>query len=822
MDKYEDPYEQGLHALKEITIYWRNAKDSDRNEATTRLHLINRLIFECLGWDETDAKLEVAQGTEYTDYELYLGRRVLIIEAKKEGKYFKIQLEKKRIEYSIKSLINNSENLKEAVEQVATYCQRRGVEVGVVCNGHQLVAFLATRSDGMSPLEGKALVFPSIDFMKDHFIDLWEALSKDGIANKKLQKRLLSNQPIILPPKLSSKLRDYPGNKGRNPFETDLQIIADLILEDLSGKDELGREFLEQCYSPSGALSQYSYASKQILNSRYAALFDGTENAPTVLPAVTKDGVSEELLTGTISDRPVLLIGDVGVGKTTFIHYLRKIEAVSELDDAITLYIDLGSEATLSNKLSKYILFQVKSQLHSEYDIDVEKDGFVRVVYHSELKRFETTIWGKLKETDSTAYLHKEIEFLNEKIIDTDLHMREAIKFIAKSHRRQVVIFLDNCDQRSDTIQQEAFLAAQEFAKQWGAAVFLTLRPETYHASARQGALTGYHPKAFSIAPPRVDRVIEARLQFAARIANGELRIKALPKNIEVTMPKLSRIIQIFLHSLKINRELVEFIDNISGGDIRLALSLTNSFFGSGHVDMQKILDRDEVDGPYCIPLHEFMRTVTYGDAEYYNPVRSPIANIFDVEFNMTRDHFTVPFLIGILSKLSETGQDGFVNTSDVYHQMQGYGFTSEQIDSGIARGVKHYRTQLIETTARKIPILGQEMPPALRATSIGLYHVQKLCRLFTYLDAIVVDLPIFDRLKGQHINDEYNIEDRLSRASQVQLYLNEAWDDFRSSLPTSEILPFNWEDVSQDLTEDINRVWSGHKRNLSRQEDQE
>src|SRR5690606_25654117 len=127
---------------------------------------------------------------------------------------------------------------------------------------------------------------------------------------------------------------------------------------------------------------------------------------------------------------------------------------------------------------------------------------------------------------------------------------------------------------------------------------------------------------------------------------------------------------EIFLHSIKNNRELIEFIENITGGDIRLALTLVGNFFASGHVDMQKILDRDAEDGPYVIPMHEFMRAVLYGDAIHYNPARSAIANIFDVEFNTSQDHFTLPFLIGTLATLSDSGQDGFVETNEIYQQM--------------------------------------------------------------------------------------------------------------------------------------------------------
>ena len=58
--------------------------------------------------------------------------------------------------------------------------------------------------------------------------------------------------------------------------------------------------------------------------------------------------------------------------------------------------------------------------------------------------------------------------------------------------------------------------------------VFLTLRPETFHNSKKIGTLSGYHPKAFTISPPRVDLVVERRLEFALKITSGEIPVEAL------------------------------------------------------------------------------------------------------------------------------------------------------------------------------------------------------------------------------------------------------------------------------------------------------
>ena len=44
--------------------------------------------------------------------------------------------------------------------------------------------------------------------------------------------------------------------------------------------------------------------------------------------------------------RPILLVGDIGAGKTTFIWHLIKVSAKEILRDAVLLYVDLGAFAT--------------------------------------------------------------------------------------------------------------------------------------------------------------------------------------------------------------------------------------------------------------------------------------------------------------------------------------------------------------------------------------------------------------------------------------------------------------------------------------------
>ena len=271
----ESDYEKCRNTLQGLLAWYEsNITDHNRNEATTRLHLIDHILFECLGWEKGDCRAEERHGKQYTDYSLFCPRRSLIVEAKKEGVYFEVPAGYSALEYSLTSLCRDNPQIKSAVEQAIGYCQSRGTPLGAVCNGHQLICFVASRNDGLPPLEGKAVVFCSLQRMIDDFFRLWQYLSKPGVQEKNLERHLLGTDISLLPVKLSASILSYPGIKGRNILQTDLQILGELVIEDIVRTREIETDFIKECFCLSGALSQYALVSKSILEHRYAALFD--------------------------------------------------------------------------------------------------------------------------------------------------------------------------------------------------------------------------------------------------------------------------------------------------------------------------------------------------------------------------------------------------------------------------------------------------------------------------------------------------------------------------------------------------------------------
>lgn len=185
------------------------------NEAQTRFHILDDLIKKVLNWEDHGIDVEVRSEAGFSDYCLGSPLRC-VLEAKREGVYFEIPaLDTNPGQVlNIPALLRGNKPLEAALEQVQSYCNSHGVPIGIVSNGYQFVAFLATRLDGVSPLNGKCLAFRSLSQIKENFSLFWNCFSYDGIVSNGLSSRLLD---IESPPpsKLSRSIVGYPKFRSR-------------------------------------------------------------------------------------------------------------------------------------------------------------------------------------------------------------------------------------------------------------------------------------------------------------------------------------------------------------------------------------------------------------------------------------------------------------------------------------------------------------------------------------------------------------------------------------------------------------------------------
>ena len=167
-----------------------NQEKNNRNEAQTRFDLIDELLFKCFGWERNEIFLEHSEGRTYTHYQLD-SPKIAIIETKKKSITFDLPIQTKpTLKKAIKSIFISSAEAKEAIEQASAYCQSRGVPIAIVSNGHQFIAFIASRTDGLSVYDSNAFVLESLNHLRENFALAWKLLSKAGIQTRNLMSYL--------------------------------------------------------------------------------------------------------------------------------------------------------------------------------------------------------------------------------------------------------------------------------------------------------------------------------------------------------------------------------------------------------------------------------------------------------------------------------------------------------------------------------------------------------------------------------------------------------------------------------------------------------
>ena len=277
--------------------------------------------------------------------------------------------------------------------------------------------------------------------------------------------------------------------------------------------------------------------------------------------------------------------------------------------------------------------------------------------------------------------------------------------------------------------------------------------------------------------PPRVDRVIKKRLDYALEQLKAFGKLPTFPKGVTLNYEKLENYIYMIAEAFTNSEEIISFVDNMSNGNLRKALDFIVSFVGSGHVDSDKIFRIIHENNQYTLPLHEFIRAVIYRDNEHFEPIEAQVINVYDITTNDQREHFLTSLLISFIERTGVIGgNEGFVAAQEVYNYLQEKRYSERQIQATIERAVKK---GLIASP----DVLPKKPEDRFRVLSSGVYTTKKLANMFTYIDAVIVDTPIIIPEFRVQIQPVKTIEERLDRALIFTSYLDQCWDDSLSGV---------------------------------------
>ncbi len=476
-----------------------------------------------------------------------------------------------------------------------------------------------------------------------------------------------------------------------------------------------------------------------------------------------------------------------------FLRHLLNVDAAEILEKVLVSYIDFGNQPALPQDLSTYVSRTIERQLGETYGLDLNKAEFVRAVYNREINKFKSSIYAA---GDPDEYHRAEVAMLIENLKDRSEHIRRSMEHIRGTERRTFLVVLDNVDQRPPEFQEQVFLIAQSVAETWPATVFVALRPSTFYHSRSKGSLAAYQLRVLTVTPTRADQVISRRLAFAKEQVESAELSGAFPSNMSLTSEEMLAYLDMLIRAFRDNDQINTLVDNMSGGNLRMALTFLASFVGTAYVSTRRVLEAAQAGRVYILPEHEFLGSMIFGDSLYYSPERSEICNLFDIMTDDGREHFLLPIILALMQRQGETaGGDGYVDLSDLYAFIQPLGFMPEQLGPHIIRALGK---RLLDAPE------GQAEAGPLRITTVGSYMYKSMISRFTYFDAMIVDTPVVDVRWRREILDVRNIIERLDRADIFLDYLNEQWSQWGIEDGES---PFDWPSVSGALRSDVNRT---------------
>lgn len=627
--------------------------------------------------------------------------------------------------------------------------------------------------------------------MTDNFAAFWKLLSPDAVLSGRTRAVLTEHGSLSLPQKVSKLIPDFGGTRYRNTHQQTLSHLSSVLIEDIPTIDAVEREFLDRCYCAPGGLSKHALISESILVSRYKTVASG---AAAAIAGAASSLLNPEVWAEAVKRRPVIILGDGGVGKTTFIKRLLLGNPNISATDII-IHVDFGTEGTFDGDVEMHIVSKVISHLDEKYGIEVFEHDFVREVWASEIAKFKRGLNRNLFNTDPDEAERKLLEHLEKITDDVTRHIQASVKHIVRNRSRRVVIVLDNSDQRTSTVQEEVYLRAQEIGKTWDSMVFVALRPYTYYRSKRGGKASAYANRVFTVLPPRPEEVLEKRLNFALDVVEGRVPLPNSVINLKIeTVAAVLRALKV---SLRRNEELAEFLANITGGNVRDLIWITARFIGSANVDFDKIVQLMTDNETYYIPVHEFQKEILLGEFNYYDSTSSLAHNLFDIKRPSTREHFLDLYILGFMLDWStQKDSDGFVRKRQIIDEMEKLGFEETIIVEHLAQlNTKN----LVENNLRIEPLhvddgLFSLELQSFRITTIGAYHRNRWAGEFSFLDCMCIDTPILDEGFRDIIAKNcasFVIGDRLDRSIAFRDYLNQCWVD--QGVVTSY---FNWPSV--------------------------
>lgn len=622
---------------------WLANKENIETEQDARFQIINRMLTEVLGWEHKNIKTEPHVESGFVDYLLLAGGRGrFIVEAKRLNKLLIDTKSPKYANYKVSGPALQS--AQDGLEQAKRYCLDTAVPFAALTTGLEWIGFWALRTDGKPPTDGKALVFPTLESIRDNFAVFYDLFSCAGVLGNRYQVYIYEAEGLHVQHAevLYHALEPHEVRLlQKSKLAADLENVFRSFFGTMTGDND--QEMLARCFVESKESREADVSLQKITRNLV--------NRIDVVDAGEGGELREHVRVAVESQRGefVLIIGNKGAGKSTFVDRFFRMVLEKELRErCLVVRVNLADSDGRLDTVAEWLLTRMIEEVEREffkgrsptYD---ELQG----IFFSEYDRWRYGEHKHLYDRDKTEFKEKFGEYVANQIENhKDKYLRRLLRDAVLSRKRMPCLIFDNTDHFPQQFQEAVFQFAQSVHRANLSFVVCPITDRTIWQLHKHGPLQSYETTAFYLPVPSTKDVLEKRVAFLKdklQPEKGKERANYfLAKGIRLRLEDLNAfaacIDEVFVQSEYVSRT----VGWLSNHDIRRSLNIAQRIITSPIVSMEELVKTYLADGRLTIPKIKIRQALIFGDhSQFRQEANDYVLNLFI----MPPDQLTTPLI---------------------------------------------------------------------------------------------------------------------------------------------------------------------------------
>ena len=624
----------------------------------------------------------------------------------------------------------------EAIRQARDYSRAKAIPFAAVTNGSAWIIFPATRTDEVTFEESEARVFRNLDDLKSRFVEFWELLSRERTLDGNLAHELLGRQARELMPANLRQLLPEPGYRlGRNALFDHLAPAISATLTDEALLEDVAA--LRKCYVKTSERLKYDSRLQVHLRDRIPPL----GHAPVRVRSRSNEGKADDRIKSAAKGgRPpkfIVLLGPVGAGKTTFLHYTRKVSSAAAIDGKVLwLHVDF-KKATQTDDPRRFILSELRDIIEDDTEFDLgDWEKSIRHAYSARINSLRRGPLQLLAKSDPDGFDRAVANEIAKERDEVEPYVEMLLR--RASSRWPGFLIIDNVDQIDDLkLQERIFAEAQALARRVGLSVIMSLRESTFLRHSQTPVFDAFEFDSFYVDPPSVLPVLAHRFNYAKKLLEGHSIELATEQGMRVQVPDLGVFFDIVGRSVLDGRTGL-LLESLSGGNVRRGLSIIREFLASGHINADHAIATYLTDGSYHFPRHEFFKGAILGSYRYFNDSVSLLPNLFDAKLATQPLQLVRLQIVNHLVGRAARGITEGLSVSELAATCSRLGMPEGDLVNTLGDLERRGMCRSVDG----LPLLAESW---IVPTRLAAYSIKYMCREFAYTEFCCIDSAILD-----------------------------------------------------------------------------